>query len=255
MKQTTSLPACAPTPLNTDSGLLRTIALVTMIIDHVGVIFFPGVSEIRIIGRIAFPLFCWGIVLGAMHSRNLMLYAGRLFLGAILSQGPYMLALNHQWYELNVMFTLGLGLLAIVGIKENRFYSAWWAPLLALLLSSVFRMDYGWKGVLFIVFMYLCKDSKPAFIAMMVSFCMFWGNFSSDVSNLFGITITNTSPIIWQRLYSLVSPFLRMQAFAFLALPLIAINTHSKIKIGKFFGYIAYPGHLLILYVLKLLLL
>ena len=255
MKQTLSLPACEPTPLNTNSGLLRTIALVTMIIDHIGVIFFPGVPEIRIIGRIAFPLFCWGIVLGAMHSHNLMLYVGRLLLGAILSQVPYMLALDHQWHELNVMFTLCLGLLAIIGIKENHFYSAWWAPLLALILSSIFRMDYGWKGVLFIVFMYLCKDNKSAFIAMMLSFCMFWGSFSSDVSSLFGITLTNTSPIILQRLFSLASPFLRMQAFAFLALPLITIKTHSKIKVGKLIGYLAYPGHLLILYVLKLLLL
>ena len=45
----------APTPPNADSALLRTVAILTMFVDHAGVVFFPQIPQMRVIGRIAFP--------------------------------------------------------------------------------------------------------------------------------------------------------------------------------------------------------
>ena len=55
---------------NTDHGLIQVVAIVTMVIDHVGAIFFPGLMFLRVIGRIAFPLFCWGIAVVAARKKN-----------------------------------------------------------------------------------------------------------------------------------------------------------------------------------------
>lgn len=243
------------TPLNTDSAFLRLVAIGTMILDHVGAVFFPQHIEMRVIGRIAFPLFCWGIVLGCLYTRDWKKYALRLLGGAVISQGPYMLALNHSLLELNVMFTLLLGMLAVTGIQSNRRGSAVWMPLICLSVAATLNMDYGWRGVLLIIFMYLCYEKKTAFLAMMTAYCLFWGATSSDVSAVFGLSSNTFFPasgyiVRWS---GMLRAFLKLQGMALLALPLILVNTNSKLRINKWVGYLAYPGHLLIIYGVKLL--
>ncbi len=244
------------TPLNTDSALLRLVAIATMICDHAGAIFFPQYIQMRIIGRIAFPLFCWGIVLGCLYTRDWKKYALRLLIGALISQGPYMLALHHSLTELNVMFTLLLGMLAVTGIQKNRGGSALWAPVISLSLAAVFQMDYGWRGVLLMILMYLSREKKTAFAAMMVAFSLFWGATSSDVSAVFGLTsdsfLSSSQHLV--RLSGMIRTFLRLQGLAILALPLMLVNTKSGLKLSKWAGYLAYPGHLLLLYGINMLL-
>ncbi|HPF88841.1 MAG TPA: TraX family protein, partial [Candidatus Limiplasma sp.] len=64
---------------NTDTSLLKIIALVCMIFDHVGVAYFPGVIELRIIGRMAMPLYAWCLVVGSEYTHDPLKYALRLF--------------------------------------------------------------------------------------------------------------------------------------------------------------------------------
>jgi hypothetical protein len=56
------------------NNLLKIIAVVTMICDHVGYIFMPEVEILRIIGRLSLPIFCYFIVQGFLHTRNLKKY-------------------------------------------------------------------------------------------------------------------------------------------------------------------------------------
>ena len=63
---------------NTDTGFLKILALLFMITDHVGAIFFPKITELRIIGRIAFPLYAWCLVVGSVKTKNPVKYALRL---------------------------------------------------------------------------------------------------------------------------------------------------------------------------------
>ncbi len=252
MQQTLTKPGIS---LNTDSSLIRLVAIVTMICDHAGVIFFPQYIQLRIIGRIAFPLFCWGIVLGCLYTKDGKKYALRLLLGAVISQYPFMLALNHSLRELNVMFTLLLGMLAVTGIQRNTKGSAIWAPLLSLSIAAVLQMDYGWKGVLLIIMMYACREKKGAFAAMFTAFCLFWGSASSDVSAVFGVTndMLFPSSTYMMRWIGMLRTFLKLQGLALLALPFMLINTYSGFRLPKWFVYLAYPGHLLALYAIKLL--
>lgn len=121
---------------------IKVIAILTMLIDHIGVIFSTSalpLGELRLIGRIAFPLFAFGLAQGYRHTSNIYKYSLRLGILAVVSQIPFFLFGNaarlmnagvgfrvflpHNWLTLikqafshgsrNIVFTLLLGLLAI----------------------------------------------------------------------------------------------------------------------------------------------
>lgn len=235
---------------NTDHGLLQLVAFVTMVVDHVGVVFFPGVTIFRVIGRIAFPLFCWGIATGAERTRNFNRYALRLLILGIVTQPFFMKALSHQWLDLNVLATLFLGLMAIRGIQLNRFGSAVWLPALCLMVSAAFRMDYGWQGVLLIMLMYLARHTAGGLAALMVSFCLLWGVSSAPLFSGF-VADTGFGPL--DRALSYFVARITLQFLAILALPLMVIRTNTGIRLPKWLSYSVYPGHLLILWLLSML--
>ncbi|MGG4550707.1 TraX family protein, partial [Paenibacillus humicus] len=91
--------------------MIKIIAMLTMLIDHVGVVFFPNQIIFTIIGRLAFPLFCYGIANGFITTGNFNNYLLRLSMLAVISQIPYYFLFKNHY--LNVCFTLAFGLLII----------------------------------------------------------------------------------------------------------------------------------------------
>lgn len=61
----------------TATGVLKILALVFMFIDHAGKMLFPQIAEMRMLGRIAFPLYCWCMVVGISYTRSVPKYLGR----------------------------------------------------------------------------------------------------------------------------------------------------------------------------------
>lgn len=240
-----------PAQPNKDQSLLKLVAILTMVVDHTGVIFFPGQLWLRIIGRIAFPLFCWGIVIGAERTKNWQLYGLRLFLLGLATQPFFMLALNHSLTQFNVLATLFLGFMAIQGIKHRWFFSHIWAPALALFLGAAFQMDYGWRGVLLIILMYLARHSKGSLAALMIAFCLYWGTGGGILPRAWLQTLTSTPFQFVNRAFFDFFSLFKVQSMAILALPLMLINTNSGLRIPKWFSYLAYPGHLLLLYLIS----
>lgn len=241
----------SPASPNKDQSLLKLVAILTMIVDHLGVVFFPGTLWLRVIGRIAFPLFCWGIVVGAEKTGNWKAYALRLLALAVISQPFYMLALNHSLTQFSVMVTLLLGLLAIVGMQKKRYGSQFWAPAICLLLGAGFQMDYGWRGVLLMILMHLAKNSAGALAALMTAFCLYWGGGGSALPRglVSALTATPIAPL--NRGLSEFFSLFRLQSLAILSLPFMLIQTRSGLRIPKWLGYAAYPGHLFLLWLLK----
>lgn len=130
--------------------MLQLIAMITMLIDHIGFIFFPGVDVFRIIGRIAFPLYSWFLVQGYLHTKNIKKYMWRLFYLACISQVPYTLALK-SW-EFNVIFTLLLALFGLYAMDHIKDEGSKSLILIGVLGASLLiPMDYGMYGVLLVL--------------------------------------------------------------------------------------------------------
>ena len=126
-------------PVGISGSTLKIIAIVTMLIDHTGATVLRAIlnqpnimdnlfnrdvwvsiySASRSIGRLAFPIFCFLLVEGFVHTRNVYKYAGRMFLFALISEIPFDIALKGNLYipqKQNVYFTLLIGLLVLIGI-------------------------------------------------------------------------------------------------------------------------------------------
>ena len=81
--------------LNTDTNFLKLVAIISMLIDHLGARVFPEYGEMRIIGRIAFPVFAYCITVGCVYTKNIFKYALRMGIMAILVQPLYATAMGH----------------------------------------------------------------------------------------------------------------------------------------------------------------
>lgn len=142
--------------------ILKWIALFTMVIDHtvavltesVAVPVLPGPAETlrASIGRIAFPLYGFLLVEGFSHTRDWRKYALRLFGLGLLSQIPYAFTINGwvafsemPWWrrvtDLNILFTLTLGVLLLAFLDAKRFdraFDSWGAAAGLAVLAVLF---------------------------------------------------------------------------------------------------------------------
>ena len=234
---------------NTATTWLKIIALVFMFIDHAGKMCFPAVPGMRILGRIAFPIYAWCMIVGFHYTRSVPKYLLRILITGLVSQPLYMLALNHTWKQPNIFLTLFLGLCALWGIREKKYLSQIWAPAAAMAAAILVGADYGWRGVLLFIMLYAVQESRPGIAAVMVSYFLFWGSSYSITKSLFGLPINmDTLPAV---LSQPLSAFLRMETYALLALPFILIPFKKDLKLPRWVGYALYPAHLAALYALE----
>jgi len=235
---------------NVDTSFLKILALIFMLIDHIGASLYPYFGELRMIGRMAFPLYAWCLVVGSVKTRNPIKYGLRLLILAVVSQPIYMMALNHTWQDLNILFTLLLALIAITGIRAHVLGSEIWVPALCYFALGFISVDYGWKGLTFILILYLARQSRSGLIAAFLAYSLYWGATSSAVTSFLGIEF---SFLKWPGIGSVLSAFFRLQGLVWLSLPLIVMHTNTGIRIPKWLGYGLYPLHLVLLIVLKLI--
>lgn len=221
---------------------LKTIALITMTLDHIGAALVPRqlflYSILRIVGRIAFPIFCFLLVEGFFYTRNRENYIKRLLIFALIAEIPfdfglyltfntftYKLAFAHQ----NTLFTLAIGMTVLTILEKYKdkipSYSmpALVICMIALILAEVLGTDYGMIGVFFIISLYYRKT-----------------------------LFSRTNP-----LFSLFICFIPLIAtggrepFCILSLFLIYCYQPVYCKGNKYFFYIYYPLHLIILAILR----
>lgn len=117
---------------------------------------------LRGIGRLAFPMFCFLLVEGFVHTRNVTRYASWLGIFALLSEVPFDFGLHitpWYWQHQNVYFTLLLGLLTLYVIKrfQGKPLIQIAATFVGMFWAEVLHVDYGGFGVLLIVTLYVLR--------------------------------------------------------------------------------------------------
>ncbi|MGE8081458.1 TraX family protein [Peribacillus loiseleuriae] len=201
--------------MKSKNDLLKIIGVLSMAIDHVGYIFFPDNEIFRIIGRLAFPIFAFHIYLGIINTKKFKVYILRLLGFAVISQLPYMLAF--QILSLNSLFTLLLSALLIKFFQRKK----WFLFFVIIIFSSVVAIDAGLYGVLIPLIFYLTKERPRLTILIWILWTLLFINYSYPSYQLYGIV----------------------------AIILCLFNTgiNLRIRLSKWFFYIFYPAHLLIL--------
>lgn len=164
---------------------IKLIAIVTMLIDHLGLFLFPQFLVFRIIGRIAFPLFAWLIANGAYHTHDISKYLQRLYFFALLSQFPFLFAnriVDPQFSDLNVICTLFFGLGAIFFIQKTRNWVYRIIVIaIAVLLAQTLHTDYGGYGVCVIVGFYLFFNNFKRLAIAQGGLFLLWYLFSPQL--------------------------------------------------------------------------
>lgn len=237
---------------------LKLIASTTMLIDHLGATlvlaaFYAFVAAekysaadvwyylyygCRLIGRIAFPIYCFQLVEGFYRTRDLKKYTARLAVGMLLAEIPFDLALNEalfDWSSNSVMITLLLGVLMMAGMESFKGY---W-KLLAIPpfygIAEFLHTDYAGNGILIIAMLYLTRGIPRENL---------WRTACLAVLLWFGATISVGTLEVPMEIFGLIS-----------LIPIFCYDgrklTQSKAVQWGF--YLFYPVHLLALWILNLL--
>lgn len=214
------------------SFMLKIIGVITMLFDHIGDAIFGKFSFFNLIGRISFPIFAFQSIQGYLYTKNFKKHMLKLFVFACISQIPFMLFLSTftSEFALNIFFTLLLGLLAIYAYDACHHKLV--GIFLVFLISAIgyfIHVDYRAFGILLIFCLYIFRDKKWLMVITTIVLC-----FARYLPNM----IINPS---------LVSHYLSCIFFTSLSLLFILFYNKKEGPKAKYFFYLFYPLHLLIL--------
>ena len=199
-----------------------------MIIDHIGKVFFPDMALFRIVGRIAFPIYCYLLVRGANHTRNIKFYFFKVLLLGLISQPIFSYLFNT--IQLNICFSLALSILTLKIVLSDKYKIT--VKVVVVILSCITSMILGFEYNAYGIIMVLLFSIKK-------------------------IPILILSQLIWNVISIYVFSFSVYQIFAMLGIILcIVIGNKKKDNLYKIipkgFNYMIYPIHLLVLLIIKI---
>jgi len=213
--------------LSLSSTGLKIIAMLTMAIDHIGVLFFPGDLMWRVIGRISFPIFALLIAEGFERTGNVRNYLIRLLAFAAISQVPYRLflqAANQPIEKLNIFFTLAAGLFSLLLLKKLIPVHAWLGVFGIAAAAQYLNFDYGAYGVFLVLVSALFLRTREV--------------------GIFLLFVLHTFQTVWVFLIGQLS----IQIYAALSVPFVALyNRERGRELHRLLLYGFYPMHLLVL--------
>ena len=153
---------------------LKLIAMITMTLDHIGV-FMPQYPLLRILGRLAFPVFAYMIAEGCTHTRDIWRYFRSVAVMALLCQIVQYIATGSLYMGILVAFSLSILLVALL---QQKLWGAALAALLGTFLictipvpGTDFQVDYGFIGVLTPVAVYWMRSHWGKLLACAVMLC------------------------------------------------------------------------------------
>ncbi len=237
--------------------VIKIIAALTMFIDHMGLLLFPGEDIFRIIGRIAFPLYAYCIAEGFAHTRNRLKYFLQIFVLGALCQIVYAVVDRTLYLGILITFSLSLILLACMDslrtslAGEKSAAASLWEksglPLLsgeadkilsgllttlsllgAYFLCRFVQVDYGFFGIMLPVFTGIGRDRKSRLALFSLGLILLCMDLAGNLPS---------------------------QSWCLFTIPLLTLYNGKPGKYRlKYFFYLFYPLHLVLLYGLAYLL-
>ena len=155
-----------------NSNQLKLLAMVTMTVDHIGVQIFPHLQWMRVVGRLAMPIYAWMIAEGCAHTRNSKKYLLQLGGMALLCQLVYFFAMGSLFQCILVTFTLSVVIIYAIdsGSPGKAAFALCAALFLTVFLPGLlpgtdFAVDYSIWGVLLPVAIYLARTHRHKLLA------------------------------------------------------------------------------------------
>ena len=140
---------------------LKQIALCTMLIDHIGTLLLPEWTFLRMIGRIAFPLFAFLTAESTFHTHRVSHYLARLLVFACISELPFRWSIlngDPAFGLRNVLFTLLLGAVACCCWAKASAQPLWaCAAFLPIAAAELLQTDYGAYGAAVVLLFYALR--------------------------------------------------------------------------------------------------
>ena len=226
----------SPKKIGLTNNQLKIIAMLSMLIDHIGVAMFPNVMILRIIGRLAFPIFAYMIAEGCFYTKNKARYFFMIFGLGIICQLVFLFFMGSLYQ--GILMTFSLSIICIYAIdyylkkREWKSLSLMIFTVFAVAFLSInlpmmldktdFEFDYSALGILLPVVIYYSKNKliKMLFTALIL--------------------------ILLSEIY------FTYQLYSLLAIPLLLLynGERGKYKL-KYLFYIFYPLHLVVVYFLS----
>ncbi len=215
--------------------MLKIIAITMMVADHIGKILYPELLPLQIIGRLAFPIFAYLIVLGVESTKKPRKYMITLLVFALISQFPYSLAFGIQIFErMNILFSLFLSALTIYFYNKRSVLA-----FVPLMLSIILPTEGSYYVVLTAAGMKLLKNSPKLgallLLALNVQFL-----FVSDIDSQIQMLSLLAVPLI----------FLHIKGWLTKEIQIPKNSLAYMIRKYVFYGF--YPLHLALLFSIRL---
>ncbi len=220
------------------SSTLHIIAMISMLIDHVGAVVYPNIEWMRIAGRLAFPIYCFMLAEGFRHTSSAPRYLQRLLIFGLISEIPFDMAFYHvpYWRHQNVYWNLAFSLVTLMLLKRLEKPGFWYKfgqfmAVMAGFLAATFTFsDYYGFGVLLVVAFYnfpgrnIREKATQLLLMVLINAVLLGGSQAFAIASIIFIWLYNGERGITAK------PF-------------------------KYFCYAFYPLHLLILGLINLFLL
>lgn len=224
--------------------IFKLIALFTMLLDHIAFIFLDSNTLLhdifRLVGRVSFVLFAYMIAEGYHKTKDINKYLLRLAIFAsgieLALLGFYLIGGDNMLITFNIFWTLLVGLLSLyLFYHKNQYIKLLIIPL--VFAAEFLDLSYGGYGVLMILFFGVYRNKFTNFLHLLFLNLIF---IQSPVLEFFGVTEFAKFPIMqWASIFAIIFIFLYN-------------GEMGKYRL-KWFFYLFYPGHLLILYLLRFL--
>lgn len=232
-----------------NSNHLKIIAIIAMTIDHIADLLYPGMPNIfisnvmHIIGRLTAPIMFFFICEGYHYTKNVKNYISRLFIFALISHFAYCFAFGINFIpfstgdifnQTSIMWTLAWAVVALHILHGKNNLKEWQKWLLIILINLItFSSDFSSIAVMAILFMY---DRR--------------GNLKSQMISM----------MAWLTLYALISYLFVSKTYGLIAMTAILVypllknynGKRGKANWLKWFFYLYYPLHLIIIGALRL---